>query len=1004
MTKTCWKAHDAERLLGVDAGPPDDVSDAAFLATHVPWRGRRLHGALTDLEEARRSTDVVDLQGVAEELFDEWGRDEPVVWVHGSPGTGKSHLVRHMYLRAEQWVEEHGGALTEELVFVPKSAATSLKSVLELILKDRTGKGIERLRDNIRNAAEGMTEEHAAKELLSSLAFLIDVDVTSKDMPQRFEARNWRTGERDVAELLRDFLVDRPVWSQATDPDCFASRIAAVRLGKVRAADRGDDDLEVTPALLPLEAKPADLGAGARHLHDKLMASAEVQASACKVLNYHLDRAVQKVFGIDSGLVTDAALELRRLLKQEGKRLWLFFEDFAVLQGIQGELLDVFTSFDADLCDLRVAGAITPGPFQQLPQMIFGRTRETIDLDVPMTEAEGLRDELIVRYLNATRVGDERLAAASPTVPNQCTHCPFGEAHRERCFDAFGTMEVDEVGEVSLFPFNRLTLERGVSKVNPGDGGQVFNPRFLLTRVLRPVLRGQHHAIEKGRFPSEGVVNELTRPADRLEGYIREEIEEEWTRSGVAKADAERGVFATLLYGPYDDALAEVFGLPAHEGSDSPPPPTPQGANRRGPTPPPRPVADPENVAELKRWSQHRGEESAAASLASATLRATRRALRLRILDGLAATGEGPDTASFDEHFKDAFRDIDVVIDGNAAKASKVTKFEVSPSDDGALVALMWDASGETPTEDLSRLRRQLDRLVARGQQHVREAVLAPITDPDAIRWVVSHWVVAHAALGGRVPSSVEQLLESPVPSAGQTGPWAQAQEHAANLLEAARGAFLAIHGFGIGEIGALDAVILAEAFRNTDLDLAPAPSTNEEAFPVVGETANRFAARLQGDDIERYVAGVAKFHDLVDAHLEGAVEEVTQDLLDLIDAMFVAANSGDWQLDHYHQDDLRKAERILKEEGLDGHLEQWRTTEVRDLVPGSARWVAAMARHELQQPTRGPIRATINHGIRFVEQVEVEPVDAHESLDVESQLVELIDRLNKTLGAFHGG
>ena len=173
--------------------------------------------------------------------------------------------------------------------------------------------------------------------------------------------------------------------------------------------------------------------------------------------------------------------------------------------------------------------------------------------------------------------------------------------------------------------------------------------------------------------------------------------------------------------------------------------------------------------------------------------------------------------------------------------------------------------------------------------------------------------------------------------------------------------------------------------------------------MPRVGEAANRFAARLQSDAVGSYAQGVAKFHNLVDNHLGGSTEVVTSNLRDLIDSMFVAINSGDWHLDHYLQDDLRKAERILEEGGLDGHLEQWRSTETEVLTRGSARWVAAMARHEAEQATRAPIRATIQHGFRFVDQVEVEPVEEQETLDVESRLHDLIVRLNTALRAFHG-
>jgi hypothetical protein len=1007
MTPPCWQARDAERLLGVDAGPPDDVSDAGFLATHVPWSGRRLHGAIGNLEEARRVTDVVELHDVGDELFAEWGRDEPVVWVHGSPGTGKSHLVRHLYLQAEQWVT-HGASDTdaEELIFVPKSAATSLKAVLELILRGRSGQGIERLRDSIRNASEGITEAHAAKALFSQLAFLVDVDLGRDDWPQQFEERHWRRGEREVAERLREFLVSNEVWAQATDEDCFASRIAAIRLGRVSAADRGDHDLEVTPALLPLAADAARLGGGARELHDMLVSDTGRQEAACRVLNYHLDRAVQKVFGIDSGLVTDAALELRRLLRGEGKRLWLFFEDFAVLQGIQGELLDVFTSMDADLCDLRVVAAITPGPFQQLPQMIFGRTRETVDLDVPMTDADRLRDELVVRYLNAVRVGDERLRATTPQVENACARCPFGEEHRDDCFGAFGTMRAEELGEVSLFPFTSLALDRAVRKVNPGDGEQVFNPRFLLTRVLRPVLRAQHGELERGSFPSDTIARDLTRPDDRLPAYHLQELSQSWSNMGHAEAEVTRGVAATLLYGPYNGAVARLLALPPHTDglADvrlSPPPVRPGKQSKVQPTD--DGPQEPLHVAELRRWSQHRGEDTAAASLTSATLTATRRTLRTRILDDLAARTGGPGATAFDEHLDGVFRDVDIVIDGQD-RAARTSRFDVQNEEDGALVALMWDASAEEPPASMARNRPALDRLLERGQRHVQEVVLDRARSQEATQWLIAHWVVAHSALAGRVPVAVPELLEAPAVSTNANSVWREVLDRASKLHEACRGAISSLWGYGIGEIVALDAVAISGALAAIDPEAAPDLAAFGDLFPKVGDAVHRLAARLGEDDVANFRCGAEKFHALVSTYCPHPLQETIEDLRDLRDAMLIAVNSGHWQLDHLVVRELQDAGDQLTPHRIGDRLETWRSLELASLVPGSAPWVAGLARHDAEREVRAPVRVILNNGLRFVSKVDVEVPHGVVATDFEGKLREQLHHLNRALTRYHHG
>jgi hypothetical protein len=974
MTATCWSADEAQALLGVDAGPPDDVGDAAFLATHAPQRGRRLVGELSDLSAAINASSVGPLAGLLDELLADWPADKPIVWALGSPGTGKSHLVRLLSIQAK---DRFGEDPSEALVFVPKSATSSIRRVLELVLAGQDGEDIRRLRDQIQHAGEGQSVAAAARKLLTELGYLVTEDLKGKDSTQRLKARGWGQDHVTVAVSMRELLSAGAVYDHAEDPSCFARTVADVRLGAVSAADRAKDDLEVVPASLPIHhLSNGQLAGAAATLASKLRSDVHLQQVACEILNQHLDRAVQRVFGIQQGLVTDAALEVRRHLAQQGKRLWLFFEDFAVLQGLQNELLDTFTAFDADLCELRVVAAMTPTPFRALPSMIFGRTVLTVDLDVEAAGSRDLREDLAARYLNAIRGGRELLSQQGAVLPNACTACPFGEDHRSACMDAFGTVEAEGIGEVSLFPFTDVMLERAMDRVNPGDGEQPFNPRFLITDVLRPVLRVRELAIREGSYPDQALVEGLVTPSDRLYLAPRKDLAEalggamdDTTKFvsplPVARAAAIADLYGTRPLGAYTARISSMLDVPAFPGPSSKNPPTGHGGRDDEviPAPPTREI--PPHVANLELWSANLDEGGAKATLVGSTRSAIQQSIHRRSLGARQRASGGPGPAEVSQHF-DRFRDFDIIVD-RVGQASD-PRIDLRERSVNALLRLAWDDAGLAPHASSERLRHELDAMLEEVGAFVDTNVVQKIVSDDHLRSLLAVLVAATAITTGATSTTLADLTHNVTRRPAHSG-WAPVVELADQLRAEAVAALAAAAGIRVGTGAPLLDAALLEPLLSDAMLTGPITDAGEMIAPKLSEYLSDLRHRLADSATAVIQKQHADYCATVTQHLVGSPDELVGKVEEAFKALNVGRQLGVLDPDLYQ---WKQAVQFLSDLG---------PTDLRDLIrlaqadaelgPADSNTPLGLARlsaHELD----GPGRSFLQRLVRWSQELVV--------------------------------
>ncbi|WP_309144213.1 protein DpdH [Streptomyces sp. BR123] len=485
----CWDPSTVASTINTEAvSPPRSV----FLATHAPLRIKRAR--LMDEKELVLEGEPIDEQAVLDDFLalqpDSGALLMPVV---GDSGSGKSHLVR--------WVRERLAANAadvdrREVIYLEKSK-TSLKAVVSTLIANAESSDLAQLKEDINRFTEGIDEESLARRILNELSEALEA-----------------TSPAEVAGLGRMFvgpgklaavLLDPHVRAEMLAPGKFVPELAA-QLIHNRQAGQADRPEGFSVSDLPLDIRDIESVSGmAQRLLGTMSTRGDLQAIAVDLLNSHLEAAIKGAANLGAGRLLDAMQQVRQEYHRQGKEIVLLIEDFALIQGVQRDLLDAVVEAanregQTTLAPIRTLMAVTTGYFHSLPETALTRmqaaTGYVYHLDVPFGPEESGSQQIasfVGRYLNAGRIGREGLERSSDGIPNKCMSCDL----QAECHETFGATP-DGFG---LYPFNESALVRAVHSTAPKDKPWSFNPRVVLGSVVRPVLVEQAGDLQRGEFP-----------------------------------------------------------------------------------------------------------------------------------------------------------------------------------------------------------------------------------------------------------------------------------------------------------------------------------------------------------------------------------------------------------------------------------------------------------------------------------------------------------------------
>ncbi|MFE2532556.1 protein DpdH [Streptomyces sp. NPDC059371] len=548
----CWTPETAAATINTEAVSP---SRAVFLATHAPLRIRRAgldgRALVSDgplIDENTVLKDFLSLQSDTGALL------LPIV---GDSGTGKSHLVR--------WVRENLPSSDKHKVIYLEKAKTSLRAVIDALLADADSGELAQLRSDIHRFTDGIDAATLSRRLVNALSESLAA-TTARDVPQHARPL---AGPRGLTVVLQDPHVSAFMLGQGK----FLTRLAE-QLLKDRSDGEPDRPMAFTMQDLPTDL--LDLHRAAQitiKLINVISGNTQLQQAAVDLLNHHLEAAVKRVASLGAGRLQDAMLQVRREYARKGKEIILLIEDFALIQGVQKDLLDAVIEAanrygSTTLAPIRTLMAVTTGYFSDLPETALTRVRATAgyvyNLNVPFTnddQGEAEITSFVGRYLNAARVGRDALENERQ-VRNPCETCDLVS----QCHEQFGATSEG----FGLYPFNSSALVRAIHATAPRSDPYAFVPRTVLGSVIRPVLVEHAGALKEGTFPDARFRTQFpTADIDEpLSTDVQEVVEAE------DHLDADRRKIVLEFWGGAPDqanalspAVTEAFALEARSFS-----------------------------------------------------------------------------------------------------------------------------------------------------------------------------------------------------------------------------------------------------------------------------------------------------------------------------------------------------------------------------------------------------------------------------------------------------
>lgn len=544
----CWTSEDVSSTIPTEAAVP---SDEVLLATHAPLRITRRGG-----HAGHQASELVSEQQVLDEFLSAQANNGVLVaTVLGESGAGKSHLVR--------WVNAKIPSAPRRHVVYLQKTETSLKDVVEALLIDQRDPEFEEIRRKVSSLGSGMTLDEMEHKLLSELAEALRT--AEADSPY---------GKALVGENgLRLFFTD-PLFEKHLLRDGSFIRRRAEHALRGRDADEGDVPLEFTVEELPLDigdyANVQDAALATQRLFRQLVARQAMQTEAVRLINDNLDVAVMKAASLAVGDIGQAFNKIRE--KLVGDEIILLIEDVALIQGVRRDLLDAVIEVGVvqgveRYATVRTLMAVTPGYYREsLPETFRRRSEATspiyavdVELDGSTENEEDLVD-FVGRYLNAARVGKEKLERESPVVPNACASCQF----QASCHATFGNSRQN----YGLYPYNKSAVIRAIRACAEKDAGRdhaYFNPRKVLSRAVRNVLNDNVSTIRSGAFPPSSLLAEESAEMGlpRLPIHIREQIEGTLADDDAGRLEALVTFWGSVGTEPVSDEVLAAFSHPA---------------------------------------------------------------------------------------------------------------------------------------------------------------------------------------------------------------------------------------------------------------------------------------------------------------------------------------------------------------------------------------------------------------------------------------------------------
>lgn len=470
--RICWTPEGVSNSLFNVANLLRSQADY-FLATHTPIQSIR--------DDATNRT--YSEEALFRSIF-EPSRNEVMAIIHGEPGSGKSHLIRWLKLRAER--AEAEGELSDIRSVLVQRVSGSLKEALEQML-EQLGDDFSQYLEPVKFALSTISDATARRTLAAHLYLelgtkrkdrkLPDLPYDLKDLPDLFNApgtREW---------LIRDGgVIDRNV-QRLNQPSEASER---EKLPEFSESEFNIPDRHLGDRLNPQSVELLGYDLAERQ---------DLREKAASYCNESLAPALRSMTGLSGGVLQSVLASVRRILHDRKQQLAVFIEDVSVMFAIGMEVVNAFEpqSREGQCRMISVLGMVDTGmtSFANLPENQKQRATHSVRVGGDVLREWRQDGQMLAgfaaRYLNVTRMRRDEVAelarlrrTGDDVCRSACDKCEI----REHCHNTWGYVDFDST-RIGLFPFTPSAPELLLNQLRDPN---LHTPRGLVMHVLRPVL------------------------------------------------------------------------------------------------------------------------------------------------------------------------------------------------------------------------------------------------------------------------------------------------------------------------------------------------------------------------------------------------------------------------------------------------------------------------------------------------------------------------------------
>lgn len=483
----CWTKTKVEKCISKGVANIREEHTNLFLSSHSPIENisDRKAGRTINEEEAFRNifSFKEEFRGV----------------VLGGSGTGKSHLIRWLNIRAEKAAQDGELGLDQFKIVMVERDNGSLRSALRQI-SEQLGDEFEQLKKKIETTVDRFSDTTSRVQLLSELT----IEVANK-----WEERGEEPLDDDLEELP-DVLRSPGVIKWLTrDEGVIAQTIS--RFTEKSTIEERESQIKFTREELPKDncLRPSHDSQSVYEFVLDLESEGEMADLTVKVINKAFLHAKREFSGINGNTLNEIFSEIRKKLKKEGKQLVVFVEDVtAASSGLDFDFYQAFEpSGKTDQCRMIALLGMTEEGWTPLPDNEKDRVQMVLDIG---NNAENWANnssdvaKFAARYLNTIRSEEDEIQEiamsrlGSDVNKSKCDACPF----KIECHDSFGAVELEEGTKVGLFPFSLEAPAKLLRSLSISDFERHRNsPRGLLDYVMFWALSQSINRFPQTQFP-----------------------------------------------------------------------------------------------------------------------------------------------------------------------------------------------------------------------------------------------------------------------------------------------------------------------------------------------------------------------------------------------------------------------------------------------------------------------------------------------------------------------